>query len=118
MRTFIEHWARTAGYPDLERGRIVLAADEATTNIIRHTYQSAPDKPIILSAEITDTHFHLRLRDYGPPAEKEKLKGRELEDVKPGGLGLLLLRTVFTLVEHIPLPDGNEWRLSKPLPID
>ena len=37
---------------------------------------------------------------------------------RSGGLGLLLLKTVFTLVEHIALPDGNEWRLTKTLPTD
>jgi sigma-B regulation protein RsbU (phosphoserine phosphatase) len=114
-RDFIEAWALTAGFPDLERGRIVLAADEAVTNVIRHTYKSAPDKPIILTADITDGHLHLRLRDYGPQVDAETLKGRELEDVKPGGLGLHLLKSVFTVVEHIPLPDGNEWHLAKPL---
>ena len=114
-RLFIEAWAITAGFPDLERGRIVLAADEAVTNIIRHTYKSAPDKPIILSAEIVDGHLHLRLRDYGPQVDIESLKGRQLEDVKPGGLGLHLLKTVFTVVEHLPLADGNEWHLAKPL---
>ena len=114
-RQFIEAWALTAGYPDLERGRIVLAADEAVTNIMRHTYSSEPDKPIVLSAEITDGHLHLRLRDYGPPVAAETLKGRELEDVKPGGLGLHLLRSIFTVVEHLPLPDGNEWHLAKPI---
>ena len=97
---FIEDWSLAAGFPDLERGRIVLAADEAVTNIIRHTYQGAPDKPIILSAEIADGHLHLRLRDYGPPVDPDKLKGRELEDIKPGGLGLHLLQSVFTVVEH------------------
>jgi sigma-B regulation protein RsbU (phosphoserine phosphatase) len=114
-REFIESWALTAGFPDLERGRIVLAADEAVTNIMRHTYQGAPDKPIILSNEIVDGYLHFRLRDYGPPVDAAKLKGRELEDVKPGGLGLHLLRSVFTTVEHISLPDGNEWHLAKPL---
>jgi len=114
-REFIEAWALTAGYPDLERGRIVLAADEAVTNIIRHTYSSAPDKPILLSAEITGGHLHLRLRDYGPHVDYTNLKGRNLEDVKPGGLGLHLLKSVFTVVEHFPLPDGNEWHLAKPL---
>jgi sigma-B regulation protein RsbU (phosphoserine phosphatase) len=118
VRDFIEDWTRTAGYPDLERGRMVLAADEAVTNVIRHTYQSAPDKPIILSAEITETHFHLRMRDYGPPVDVAKLKGRELHDIKPGGLGLMLLKTVFTVVDHVVLPDGNEWRLTKDLPVD
>jgi len=114
-RHFIEAWALTAGYPDLERGRIVLAADEAITNVIRHTYGGEASQPIVLSAEITDGLFHLRLRDYGPPVETEKLKGRELEDVKPGGLGLHLLKCVFSVVEHLPQPDGNEWHLAKPL---
>jgi sigma-B regulation protein RsbU (phosphoserine phosphatase) len=113
-RHFIESWALAAGYPDLERGRIVLAADEAVTNIIRHTYQGAPDQPIILSAEIVDGHFHLRLRDHGPQVDPTNLKGRALEDLKPGGLGLHLLQAVFTLVEHHSLPDGNEWHLAKP----
>ena len=115
-REFIEAWALTAGFPDLERGVIVLAADEAVTNIIRHTYNSASDKPIVLSAEVADDHLHLRLRDYGPPVEMEKLKGRALDDIKPGGLGLHLLQSVFTVVEHTVLPDGNEWHLAKPLP--
>lgn len=114
-RNFIEAWSLTAGFPDLERGRIVLAADEAITNIIRHTYNSAPDKPIVLTAEITDQILHLRLRDYGPPVELEKLKGRDLEDIKPGGLGLHLLKSVFSVVEHNRMPDGNEWHLAKPL---
>ena len=116
-RDFIEQWALTAGFSDLERGVIVLAADEAVTNVMRHTYGSATDKPIILSGEIAEGHLHLRLRDYGPPVDPEKLKGRELEDIKPGGLGLHLLHNVFTVVEHKHHPDGNEWHLAKPLPV-
>jgi len=114
-RHFIESWALTAGFPDLERGRIVLAADEAVTNVIRHTYQGVTDRPIILSGEISEGLFHLRLRDYGPPVDLANLKGRALEDIKPGGLGLHLLQAVFTVVEHRALPDGNEWHLAKPL---
>ncbi len=115
-REFIEAWALTAGFSDLERGTIVLAADEAVTNVIRHTYQGVSDRPIILSAEIVEGHLHLRMRDYGPHVDVEKLKGRELEDIKPGGLGLHLLKNVFTTVEHNKMPDGNEWHLAKPLP--
>jgi sigma-B regulation protein RsbU (phosphoserine phosphatase) len=114
-RRFIEDWALAAGYGDLERGRIVLAADEATTNIIRHTYNSAPDRPIFLSAAIDGGHLHLRLRDYGPAVNVAELKGRALEEVRPGGLGLHLLSTVFTVVEHTVLADGNEWHLARPL---
>ena len=115
-RGFIETWAQTAGFSDLERGRIVLAGDEAVTNIMRHTYQNAADKTIQLSGDITDGHLHLRLRDHGEHVDYAAMKGRALDDVKPGGLGLHLLKTVFSVVEHIPLPEGNEWHLAKPLP--
>jgi sigma-B regulation protein RsbU (phosphoserine phosphatase) len=114
-RQFIEEWALTAGYPDIERGRIVLAADEATTNIMRHTYRGEPNHPIFLSAEIRDGRLHLRLRDQGPAVDPAELKGRALDDIKPGGLGLHLLSTIFDIVEHTVLPDGNEWHLAKPL---
>jgi anti-sigma regulatory factor (Ser/Thr protein kinase) len=114
-RDFIEAWALTAGFSDLERGRIVLAADEAITNIMRHTYQGAPDKPIVLTAEIVDGQINFRLRDQGPAVDFATMKGRELDDIRPGGLGLHLLRSVFTTVEHTVLADGNEWHLAKPL---
>ena len=114
-RRFIEEWALAAGYPDLERGRIVLAADEATTNIMRHTYRGEPGHPIFISAEIRDGRLHLRLRDRGPAVDMAELKGRALEDVKPGGLGLHLVSTVFDVIEHTALPDGNEWHFAKPL---
>jgi anti-sigma regulatory factor (Ser/Thr protein kinase) len=112
-REFIEQWSLAAGFPDLERGRIVLAADEAVTNIIRHTYNNAEDQPIILSAAIADNMLHFHLRDYGPPVDPVVLKGRDLDDIRPGGLGLHLLQSVFNVVEHTPLEDGNEWRLVK-----
>jgi sigma-B regulation protein RsbU (phosphoserine phosphatase) len=115
VRRFVEDWARAAGYDDLERGRIVLAADEAATNVIRHTYHGESGHPIFLSAEIRDGHLHLRLRDRGAPVDTAALRGRALEDIKPGGLGLHLLSTVFDLVEHSVLSDGNEWHLAKPL---
>ncbi len=114
-RHFIESWSLTAGFPDLVRGQIVLAVDEAVTNIMRHTYQGEQEKPIHLSAEITDEALHFRLRDYGAPVDFAQVRGRVLEDVKPGGLGLILLRTVFSVVEHSVLPDGNELHLAKPL---
>jgi hypothetical protein len=64
----------------------VLAADEAVTNVIRHTYQGAPDKPILLSARnhrrpSAPAPARLRASRRRP----ETLKGRELEDIKPGG---------------------------------
>ncbi|PAW79858.1 MAG: hypothetical protein B9S32_00590 [Verrucomicrobia bacterium Tous-C9LFEB] len=116
VRQYIESWTLLAGYSDLERGQIVLAVDEAFTNVLRHTYQNEAHHKVALTVTITPDDFHLKLRDYGPPIDKDKLKGRELHDVKPGGLGLHLLNLVFTTVDFIECDPGNELLLVKPLP--
>ena len=115
-RRFVEAWTQTAGYPDLERGFIAMAVDEAVTNIIRHTYKSQANCKIEVSVEVTATHLRFTLRDYGPPVDPEKLKGRDLDDIKPGGLGLHLIHSQFPVVQYNPQPDGNQWVLARPLP--
>lgn len=116
MRTFIEQWASLAGFDDIERGQIVLAVDEAFTNIIRHAYGEQPVHKIHLKAIIDEGMFRLNVRDFGAPIDVEQLKGRALEDIKPGGLGLHLLNMVFPEVDYVPCDPGTELQLSKPLP--
>jgi phosphoserine phosphatase RsbU/P len=116
VRKFIENWALFAGYNDIERGQIVLATDEAFTNILRHTYKNEESHKVEIDVAIDAGFFHLKLRDFGPPIDREKLKGRELHDVRPGGLGLPLLGIVFPNFEFIDCNPGTELRLSKPLP--
>ncbi len=115
-RDFIEQWAVAAGYGDLDRGQIVLAADEAFTNIIRHAYKNANDERIIISIDLEADVFRLSFRDFGPTLDVNCLKGRKLEDVKPGGLGLHLLEMVFEKVEYICCEPGTELVLRKRLP--
>lgn len=115
-RRFVEAWSLLAGFSDLERGQIVLAVDEAFTNVLRHTYKGEAGHKVILSASITDAKFHLSIRDFGPPIDREKLKGRELHDIKPGGLGLHLLNMVFPEVDFVDRDPGTDLRLAKPLP--
>ena len=37
----------------------------------------------------------LRLRDYGKQPQPESMKGRRIDLIKPGGLGLHLIRNAF-----------------------
>jgi anti-sigma regulatory factor (Ser/Thr protein kinase) len=49
-----------------------------------------------------DSVFEVVLRDYGQKCDPKKLKGRELEDIKPGGLGLFFIRQAFDEVIFDP----------------
>jgi serine/threonine-protein kinase RsbW len=45
-RDFVGTAARSFGFSEEEAANIMLAVDEACTNIIKHAYQFAPDKEI------------------------------------------------------------------------
>jgi sigma-B regulation protein RsbU (phosphoserine phosphatase) len=115
-RNFVEAWSRLAGFSDIERGQIVLALDEAFTNIIKHTYKGEAHHLVQVRAEVNKETLVFRIRDYGPQLELGKLKGRALDDVKPGGLGLHLLKATFPDIKYTACEPGTELRLGKPLP--
>ena len=46
VRNALEQLAQMLGFPEDECRAVVLAVDEALTNIIRHAYQGKADQPI------------------------------------------------------------------------
>jgi sigma-B regulation protein RsbU (phosphoserine phosphatase) len=114
-RHYFEDWALHAGYDDITTGQIILACDEALTNIYRYAYEGKGG-PVRITARLDDSHLHISLEDSGIPVDPAKLKGRELDDIRPGGLGIFCLKHVFDTVEFIPNDTGTHLRLSKKLP--
>jgi anti-sigma regulatory factor (Ser/Thr protein kinase) len=94
---------------------MVLGVDEACTNVIRHAYDLRDDQPIALSVEALSTCVRMRLRDYGEQTPADQMRGRAHNQVKPGGLGLHLIRNAFDKVDYILKPRGTELVLTKNL---
>lgn len=94
---------------------MVLGVDEACTNIIRHAYHLRDDQPIALSLEANSRCVCLRLRDYGCQCSPDAMKGRAHDLIKPGGLGLHLIRNAFDNVDYILKRRGTELVLTKKL---
>jgi len=105
------------GYPFSEKERIlmVLGVDEACTNIIRYAYELREDELIALSMEGLRDCVRMRLRDYGKQTPKHEMKGRSHDLIKPGGLGLHLMRDAFDKVDYILKRRGTELVLTKKL---
>jgi serine/threonine-protein kinase RsbW len=104
-------------YPLSQKERIlmVLGVDEACTNIIRYAYELRDDQLIVLSMEGLRGCVRMRLRDYGRQTPKHEMKGRAHETIKPGGLGLHLMRDAFDKVDYILKRRGTELILTKRL---
>lgn len=87
------------GLEDSIIGDIKLAVDEACSNVIKHAYKGNTDKKILLKYKVTKRSFRLTIEDKGIKANMENMKGRDLEDIRPGGLGIHFIKRVFDVFE-------------------
>lgn len=121
VRNALGELAQTLGFPEAECRAVVLAVDEALTNIIRHAYQGRTEQPIEASfrrIRVAQDGAHkpaleIVLEDRGMAVDSEKLCGRKLEDVRPGGLGLHFMRESMDTVEFRRERGRNQLRMVK-----
>lgn len=98
------------GWPDEPIGEIELAVDEALANIIRHGYRDQPDARIEIECEPcaqAGDGIEIRIRDYCPQVDLGKISGRSLDEVRPGGLGVHLIRAMMESVDYRHAAGGG-----------
>lgn len=105
VRSAVERMARMEGFGDNEAHALVLAIDEALANVIEHGYGGATDQPIAIT--LTSVHaadgrqgISVAVRDQGRQVDPGAIVGRDLSDVRPGGLGVHIIRSVMDDVEY------------------
>jgi len=86
---------------------VVLASDEACQNIIRHAYGGSGEGEIVVEIYRQADDLVVLLRDFAPPVDTTKVKPRDLDDLRPGGLGTHFIREVLDVVEFLPPPSGK-----------
>lgn len=86
---------------------VVIAVDEALQNVIRHAYSNRADGEIKVTVRRTEENLMVFIRDYADTIDVDKVKPRDLDDVKPGGLGTHFIREVMDEVTFLPPPDGR-----------
>ncbi|MDX8389431.1 MAG: ATP-binding protein [Mariprofundaceae bacterium] len=93
--------------------RMMLAVDELFANICQHGY-CQEQGAIEMSTRLTNDRLSFEFRDYAQPVQDVcTLQGRSFDDVKPGGLGMHLIRSVLDEFHHETLADGNRWTLVR-----
>jgi anti-sigma regulatory factor (Ser/Thr protein kinase) len=117
IRTVVEKCGELAGLDREVIDGIVLSVDEAIANIIRHAYDGAEDQPIKIELtpfrDAQSKGLRIRLRDYGHSVDPSIIKSRDLNDVRPGGLGVHIMKTCMDRVEYFPAEDGGTWLLME-----
>lgn len=117
IRRFVE---KAACRPDANSEVIndmVIALNEAVTNIIVHGYQNRPG---IIEVEVTYDNDNLvvYVRDEAPPFDPTAITGPDfppsLEQPLFGGMGVQMMNKLTTEMTYRTLPDGrNELTLIR-----
>ena len=121
-RDLVTNIAGRVGFDELGCGKLALAIDEALCNIIRHGYDDRTDRPITVSIGFETGADGSRsllviIEDEGRQVDPATIVGRPIEEVRPGGLGVHIIREVMDEV-HYEKRDiiGMRVRMRKALP--
>jgi len=114
IRDVTARFCMTCGLDEETAGKIKLAVDEACSNVIKYAYHGDMSKGIVVKYGFSHKQISITIEDSGEKADPEKIRGRDLDDVRPGGLGMHFIRRVFDQVEFDPNKvKGNRLLLMK-----
>ena len=95
------------GFDEDETDKLVLAVDEACTNVIRHAYENSGDERIIITFTLRMDCFEIMIRDFGRGADPATFRGRDLNEIRPGGLGIHFIKSAVDKLEYDMPPTGG-----------
>ena len=100
---------------------IIRAVDEAVANIMRHSYHGRLDQPIEVYCNRlqrgtngeAEQGVEILLFDCGAAVDTTKIPARSLDEIRPGGLGLHIIRGSMDTVQYKRAGRLNRLRLVK-----
>jgi sigma-B regulation protein RsbU (phosphoserine phosphatase) len=99
---------------------LVLALNEACMNVIQHACSGTPGTQIRVELFRQGNTLLFHVLDNAAPIDVSSVKPRNLDDVRPGGLGVHLMREIMDQVEFLTPPAGfgNFLCMKKTIPAD
>ena len=81
------------------KDELVLAIAEAAQNIVKHAYQNEETQDKMeIRITLKDNELEIGFFDKGRPVEKDNVRHRRIDDVKPGGLGTYFIQQIMDAV--------------------
>ena len=81
------------------REELVLAIAEAAQNIVKHAYQGEDtEDKMEIKISLANGNLEIGFFDKGRPVEKDKIRHRKIDDIKPGGLGTFFIQQIMDAV--------------------
>ncbi len=118
VREFVTARVKTSQVKQKDENKIILAVDEAVSNIIEHAYEENREGTIEVEINSDDQCWEVLIRDSGKQFNPEAVMPVDIQEhVKTGkrhGLGIFIMRQIMDEVEYrYKAGYENELRLVK-----
>jgi anti-sigma regulatory factor (Ser/Thr protein kinase) len=114
VRDFLTSLLSELGFSHQDRMGMVLAVNEAYANVIEHCYQGDVTQRVDLAVVIEPAVITIEMRDYGVPPDPAYIEPRDLQDVRPRGLGTHFMRSIMDDITYdLSSGAGTVLRMSK-----
>lgn len=115
LRQLMKDTASGLGCSEANLDCIVMAINEACMNIMQHAYKDNENGEIIVEIWKGYEELVIRIYDFAEKIDCNQIKSRDLDDIRPGGLGVHLIHKVMDSVDYKNIDDnfGNLLELRK-----
>lgn len=121
IRRFVSKAARAVGFAECDGYKIVLAVDEACSNIIRHGYGQNTNEKLHIVIQSSGNQFTVTVNDNGKSYDPRKHPVPDtnayLAARKSGGLGIKLMHLLVDEIKYEQSDGANKLVLIKRLPV-
>ncbi len=111
IRDFVKSKAEVFGFGDGDCNKIVLAVDEACSNLIEHAYQNDSTKLLCVEIDSLDKEFIIKILDNATPFDPLNVLQPDMEEyfkkLKRGGLGIKIMLMVMDEILYYPSTEQN-----------
>ncbi|MDA1142263.1 MAG: ATP-binding protein [Planctomycetota bacterium] len=124
VREAIQQAAEDFGFSEDDGAQIVMAVDEASTNVVQHGQSIEPDNQLKLYLRVVFSKDRLivelidKAKRFSPLDDRGPTVKEFLASGKTHGIGLYVMHTLVDEIEHdYTEGEGNRLRLVKVLPL-
>lgn len=119
VEEFVSEIADFAKMDEDNMSSLLICVIEAVTNAIIHANKKDISKKVVISAELTETHLKLIIRDEGKGFNPEAVPDPTVPEniLKESGRGVYLMRIYLDELKYNLTPEGLETIMILKLPM-
>jgi len=107
VRSNLRNFISSNHLNNIDSNQVILATDEAVQNIIRYAYCMEKNHSIEFYFKCKNDDLVVQIRDFGKQFPIEEIKPRELNDIRPGGLGVHFIKSICKKFDYQHVDDAK-----------